>query len=212
MIEKRTIRPEDGVAEHTHLQEGEPADGYAPTSKMKGLEIPMWYVIQVQSGTEEKIRQQCERTISPDILTRCYIPYYERMRRYEGAWHKEQKILLPGYLFLVSDRLEELYLNLKHVIGLTKLIGTGRQVVPLTESEIELLRKLGNDTELIEMSQGIIEGKKTVILSGPLQGMEGCIRKIDRHKRIAYLEIEMMGRLVDTQVGLEILAKEESVC
>ena len=105
----------------------------------------MWYVIQVRTGTEENIRIQCEKRIPSHILEKCYIPYYERMRRYEGAWHKEQKILFPGYLFLISDQLERLYPGLKNVIGLTKLIGTGREIVPLTEEETKLIRKLAGE-------------------------------------------------------------------
>ncbi|MFR3950420.1 MAG: hypothetical protein ACLTZM_27535 [Ruminococcus sp.] len=42
---------------------------------------------------------------------------------------------------------------------------------------------------------------------GPLTGMEGSIRRIDRHKRIAHLEIEMFGRTVEMKVGLEIIEK-----
>ena len=38
-------------------------------------------------------------------------------------------------------------------------------------------------------------------------GLEGCIKKIDRHKRTAWLEIEMMGRIVETRVGLEVVEK-----
>ena len=168
----------------------------------------MWYVMQVRTGTEETIQQQCKRTVSPDIMECCYVPYYERMRRYRGAWHREQRLLFPGYVFLVSDNLEALYRDLKHVIGLTKLIGTGREIVPLTEEEIALIRKLGSDTELVELSRGLITGGRTVITDGPLKGLEGCIRRIDRHKRIAYLEVEMMGRIVETQVGLEIVSKD----
>lgn len=168
----------------------------------------MWYVIQVRTGTEEQIRLQCEQKISLEVMERCYIPYYEKMRKYEGTWHTEQKLLFPGYVFLIGNNIDDIFWSLKKVIGLTKLIGTGREIVPLTEQEIQLLQRLGNDTELVEMSQGIIQGDRTIITSGPLQGMEGCIRRIDRHKRIAFLELEMMGRLVETQVGLEILAKE----
>lgn len=168
----------------------------------------MWYVIQVRTGTEENIRIQCEKRIPSHILEKCYIPYYERMRRYEGAWHKEQKILFPGYLFLISDQLEGLHLNLKNVIGLTKLIGTGREIVPLTEEETKLIRKLAGEDELVEISKGVIQEGKTVITDGPLKGLEGYIRKVDRHKRVAWLEIRMMGRTVETQVGLEVLRRE----
>ena len=96
----------------------------------------MWYVIQVRTGMEEEIRQQCERVIEKEILEHCFIPYCEQMKRYQGEWHKERKILFPGYVFLVSEDEEQLYHGLKKVIGLTKLIGTGREVVPLAEDEV----------------------------------------------------------------------------
>lgn len=168
----------------------------------------MWYVVQVCTGSEEDIRLLCEKRIPKEVMKRCFIPYYERMRRYQGTWHKERRLLLPGYIFLVSEQVEELFFALKEIPGLTKLIGTGREIVPLSEDEICLLRRLGNDTEVVAMSEGIIEGDKTVITEGPLMGMEGYIKRIDRHKRIAYLEIEMMGRLVETQVGLEIISRQ----
>lgn len=39
--------------------------------------------------------------------------------------------------------------------------------------------------------------------------MEGAIRKIDRHKRIAVLSLDMFGRTVDMKVGLEIIEKNK---
>ncbi len=89
-----------------------------------------------------------------------------------------------------------------------KLIGIGEQIVPLVQEEVELLMRIGTDKQLVEMSSGIIENDRVRILSGPLMGMEGNIRRIDRHKRIAYLEIEMFGRTVEMKVGLEIIRKE----
>ena len=103
---------------------------------------------------------------------------------------------------------EKLVNGLRKVIGLTKLIGTGDEIVPLVQEEIDLLMKIGKDKQLVEMSSGIIENDRVQILAGPLMGMEGNIRRIDRHKRMAYLEIEMFGRTVEMKVGLEIIRKE----
>lgn len=174
-------------------------------AKQKGL--PMWYVIQVRTGTEEDIRKQCERLIGPEALERSFIPYCEQMKRYHGEWHKETKILFPGYIFLVSPDKEKLFLQLKKVMGLTKLIGTGDEVVPLTEEEIHFLLEFGKDEQIVEMSEGIIENDQVIITRGPLKGHEGLIKKIDRHKRKAYLEMEMFGRKLETQVGLEVVVK-----
>ena len=55
------------------------------------------------------------------------------------------------------------------------------------------------------MSTGIIEGEQVIVTGGPLMGMEGYIRKIDRHKRKAWVELEMFGRIQRVEIGLEIV-------
>ena len=167
----------------------------------------MWYVVQVRTGTEHNIRTQCSSSIADSILKQCFIPYYEEKRRIRGQWIVQQRLLFPGYVFMVTERIEELYIELKQIVGLTKLIGTGDEVIPLSEEETAFLLNFGGKDQVVEMSEGIIEGSQVKVLSGPLMGKEGLIRKIDRHKRKAYLEIEMFGRVQKVQVGLEITMK-----
>ena len=62
----------------------------------------MWYVMQVQTGTEEKMKAQCMRVIDGKILEQCFIPSYVEKKRYRGTWHTGEKILFPGYVFMVS--------------------------------------------------------------------------------------------------------------
>ena len=72
------------------------------------VRYPMWYVMQVRTGTEENIRCQCQRLISSDILKRCFIPYYQQKKRFQGKWHIQERILFPGYVFLIAENLEQL--------------------------------------------------------------------------------------------------------
>lgn len=167
----------------------------------------MWYVIQVKTGTEERIKKQCESLITENILESCFLPYYEEQKKYQGSWHVRKKILFPGYVFLISESLDELFENLKKVIGLTKLLGTGKDIIPLSENEVTLLKRLGKDDQVVGISTGIIENGKVRIISGPLEDMEGLIKRIDRHKRKAVLTVDMFGRSVEMQVGLEIIEK-----
>ena len=123
----------------------------------------MWYVMQVRTGTEENIRCQCQRTIDRRILERCFIPYYQQKKRFQGQWHIQERILFPGYVFLIAENLEPLMENLKHVIGMTRIIGTGETIVPLTDQEVELLIRMGGDKEqLVRLSQGIIQGDRYI--------------------------------------------------
>ena len=167
----------------------------------------MWYVIQVRTGSEDNIRLQCEKNISTNILKDCFIPYYEERKHLKGEWRTLKKILFPGYVFLDSEEWERLFMNLKQVSGLTKLLGIGDDVVPLTEEEVEFLTSFGGEDQVVPISEGILENSKVIVMSGPLTGKEGYIKKIDRHKRKAYLELPMFGRIQRIQVGLEIVSK-----
>lgn len=167
----------------------------------------MWYVIQVKTGTEESILIQCQKNIPDTILENCFIPCYEEKKRIRGVWTIQKRRLFPGYVFLVAGNLEQISFQLKHIIGRTRLLGIGDEIIPLTDEEIQFLVAFGGEKQVVEMSEGIIEGAEVKILSGPLQGREALIRKIDRHKRKAYLELKMFGRMQKVQVGLEIVEK-----
>lgn len=167
----------------------------------------MWYVLQVRTGTEENIRIQCRNNISDQVLEECFIPYYEEKKRIRGEWTLQRKVLFPGYIFVISDNIDRLYESLKRVIGLTKLIGTGNEIIPLTEEEKSFMIQFGGEEQIVKMSEGIIEGDQIIVLKGPLKGQEGYIRKIDRHKRKAWIEIPMFGRVQNIEIGLEIVSK-----
>lgn len=167
----------------------------------------MWYVVQVRSGTEHNIRIQCNKKIPDTIMERCFIPYYEEKKKQNGSWNTLQKILFPGYIFMITEDVEKLFFHLKTIEGMTKLIGTGNDIIPLTEEEIIFLQRLGGDEQIVSMSEGIIEGTQVIITSGPLMGMESLIQKIDRHKRKAWLDLELFGRMQQVEVGLEITRK-----
>lgn len=167
----------------------------------------MWYVMQVRAGTEESIKIQCERTVPDSILERCFIPYYEERRRWKGSWTTIRRILFSGYVFVITEDIEGLHQQLKHVLGLTKILGSGRDIVPLSDDEVNFMERLGGEEQLVRLSEGIIVGGQVRVYEGPLQGMEGLVKRIDRHKRKAWLEIKMFGRIQLVQVGLEIVEK-----
>ncbi|MCD7736809.1 MAG: antiterminator LoaP [Lachnospiraceae bacterium] len=167
----------------------------------------MWYVVQVRAGAEEKICAQCAKKISETLLRQSFLAYYEERKKRGGKWETQKKVLFPGYVFLDTDEIEKVFFELKKVIGLTKILGIGEDIVPLTEEEVRFLTQLGGENHVVEMSEGIIEGARVKVQSGPLMGKEALIKKIDRHKRKAYLELELFGHMQRVEVGLEITMK-----
>ena len=77
----------------------------------------------------------------------------------------------------------------------------------LNDEEVNLLQTFGGHGQRVGLSEGVIEHSKIRVYSGPLVGKEKYIRKIDRHKRRAVLEMPMFGGTKRVQVGLEIVSK-----
>ena len=168
----------------------------------------MWCVIQVFTGKEEMMRHACIKYIDPEVLEDTFIPMRVRQRKYFGVWKDEKCVLFPGYVFLITPDPGRLHGELKKVEGMTKLLKVGTDVLTLTESEEQFMRRISDDEHVAQMSVGFIEGDTIKVTEGPLLGLEGMIRKIDRHKRQCVVETEMFGQKTKMTVGLEIVYKK----
>lgn len=82
-----------------------------------------------------------------------------------------------------------------------------RLFFPLSDSERDWFMAFTDSKRVVRMSEGFIEGDTVKVTSGPLRGREASIRKIDRHKRRAYIDVSLFGRTVPATIGLEILWK-----
>ncbi len=167
-----------------------------------------WYVIQVRTNHEEKIAKACKQVISNEVLKDCFIPYIIRNKKYKGEWHMFQEILFKGYVFAISDKVDELYTELNNVPDLTKVVGRKEKIIyPISDEEVLFLEDFAKENHRIDMSYGFIVNDKVIIESGPLKGREGLIKKIDRHKRKAIIEMSFLNQTISASVGLEIISK-----
>ena len=167
-----------------------------------------WYVIQVRSGHEKEIADKCKFLIDSTILKDCFIPEYYVQKKFQGAWHQVKQILFKGYVFLISDSIDGLYNELKKIPDFTKVIGKKKEeIYPLKEEEVNFLVSFSKDDHIVEMSVGYIEGQVIYVTKGPLKGKEGMITKIDRHKRMAYIQVNLFNEIRTVKVGLEIINK-----
>ncbi|MBR1798180.1 MAG: antiterminator LoaP [Clostridiales bacterium] len=165
-------------------------------------------MIQVFTGKEEKMRRACLKYVDPDVLEDTFIPKRIRRRKYSGVWKDEECALFPGYVFMITSKPQELYDQLWRVEGLTKLLHVEKQILTLTDSEVEFMKRLGGKEHIAQMSIGFIVGDKVTVTDGPLKGLEGMIKKIDRHKRQCIVETDMFGQKTKMIVGIEIVSKE----
>ena len=162
----------------------------------------MWYVMQVRTGTEENIRCQCQRLISSDILKRCFIPYYQQKKRFQGKWHIQERILFPGYVFLIAENLEQLAENLRKVTGMTRLLGTGDEIIPLSQEEVELLLKLGKEEQMERKLAVSMFGQKRLSREGGIEivAKELCTRMVQIVFLCAWEKLKCWSRTVNITI------------
>lgn len=182
--------------------------GWRSILKNKGRKtLHMWYVIKVSIGQEYTTIRLCEKFLSNELIRNYFIPKFEYVKKINGEWKKQQSILFPGYLFVETEDVEQLFYTLKQVNKMTVILGVEHEFIPLNMKSGCFLQSIVNEDHVIEMSYGYIKGKKLVITEGALVGQEEKIKKINRHKRTAILRVEMFGDITDITLGLEVVKK-----
>ena len=168
----------------------------------------MWYVIWVETGKEHQVRTMIEKQISSDSYERIVIPEKLIQKKIKGKWQKIQSVLIPGYIFVVAEDITDFARELSGILTFARMLTVDGRITAIYPEEEAVLRRLVDKDEVVDISKGIIVDDKVIITEGPLKGMEGMIKKIDRHRRTAAIEIEMFDRKVLMNVGLEIVEKK----
>lgn len=169
------------------------------------------YAVQTVGGEEKHVRDLIQTITDDSVVDECFVPCSEVARNFRGQWRTVEVVLFPGYIFIETSDPVELKRQLWQVPAFTRVLGVNGVCLPLSETEeawLNAFTQHGDRT--VHMSEGIIEGDEVLILSGPLMNRTAEIKKIDRHKRCAYLEITMLGRTKLVKMGLEIVHKRRA--
>ena len=167
----------------------------------------MWYVVQTTSGQERDCLAVCRAKMDSSLYKEMFVPLYIDKMHFRKQWHDVKKVLFPGYFFVDTDDIDEVSKELSQIDRLTKVLRNAEKIAPIQKKEQEFLQGMMNEEYIVECSKGFIIGDRVCITEGPLRNHYGFIRKVDRHRRIAKLEINFFGRMTPVEVGLEIVAR-----
>ncbi len=171
-----------------------------------------WYVIFVTTGQEQHIVSLFNKCFTNNNF-RAFIPMREATFKRNGRISKEMKIMFPGYVFIETELccneflkyFNHLHRTFNNIIKILKYGDSDEFAI--NEEERVYLERLINNDNYIETSVGFIEGDNICVEEGPLKGRESIIKRINRHKKEAIIDIKIMGEYRQITVGLEILRK-----
>ncbi len=68
----------------------------------------MWYILQVTTGSEARMKEALERFVGKELLKEVFYPLYESSYKKGGVRHIRTRVLFPGYLFLDTENIKKL--------------------------------------------------------------------------------------------------------
>ena len=169
-----------------------------------------WYVVQVFRGQEDNFIQRLNNE-DYEVFT----PKQIQLLKRRDCMIKAMKPLFPGYIFIATDKdytsFRKYYQQeISMIEGCVRILKYKDDVEALYPHERMFIERFVNKDKVIDSSIGFIEGDHIRIIEGPLVGNESLIKKINRHKRTALVEITLFGELQSIELSCEIIAKTDA--
>jgi len=136
-----------------------------------------WYAIRTRSRHEKKVAAQLAgRGVEP------FLPLAKRWSRWKDRRKWIEVPLFPGYCF-GRFGVEARALVLK-VAGVVSLVGKGGVPEPVSEDEIEAVRRVVAGPLPYDPCPELIPGRPVEVIRGPLMGVRGLLIRKDAKARL----------------------------
>lgn len=165
-----------------------------------------WYAMHVLTGEELTVKDCLNKNGFTALVPR------RKLKEKKGpVWNEVEKTLLPGYVFVSADMDVNTYYKLSATTGVINILrGASDYPQPIPEEEMYTIFRLTRESDLVGISDLFMDGESVKVVSGPLQGLEGNIRKVDRRRFRAKVTFIFAGQEKVVELGVNVLDKTES--
>lgn len=165
-----------------------------------------WYVVKVQSGREETIKEAIERKVKIEGLEefygQIYIPTEKVTEMRRGKRYTRERKILPGYIMAEVEYNDRILYLFRETSGVGDFVGaqphSNRPPVPMTQREIDRWMKPTPPpgAEPGKIHHDFEKGDKVRVKDGMFAGMEGEVKDIIEAKNALKVELTIFGRPV----------------
>jgi transcriptional antiterminator RfaH len=173
----------------------------SPTDPMNSVDpidlegSKLWYVIHTKPGDEDRVKTNLH---NQEIET--FLPLIETYRYCGGRMIPKIKPLFPNYLFARLD-LEFHYYKIKWTRGVNKILGSGKEPIPLSEKVIKAIKERLGEDNLIKLEDELKDGDAIQVTSGPFKNLRGIFQKMMSSKGRVRILLSFIGVDVPVQIS-----------
>lgn len=171
-----------------------------------------WYVIHVETGYEDIVCKYIDKVknyMFEGVKYKLLVPKRKIFERKQGIRKVVIRRMFPGYVLIETDDILDFYIRAKDVPHILKFLKARDYFYEVRSDEIRQIIHMADNKGLIDVSQAFMVNDKIIISDGPLLGMEGIIRKIDKRKGRAKVEFHINNKLLPIDLGIDIIQKVE---
>ncbi len=160
-----------------------------------------WYVVQVRARQEKLVQMQLQGKDHE-----CFLPLYTTKKPGYDRIRQNENPLFPGYLFCRLDPVKRL--PVLTTPGVMKIVGVGREPVPIDDSEIAAIHcvLISGLPARPYPYQHLQIGQRVCIERGPLSGLEGVIIRFKNHQRLI-VSVRLLQRSVVVEIDSAVLTR-----
>lgn len=167
-----------------------------------------WYVVHTYSGYENKVKANIEKTIMnrnlQDQILEVTVPMQDVVEVKNGSKKQVAKKMFPGYVLINMIMNDDTWYVVRNTRGVTGFVGPGSKPVPLTEEEMKPLGISFKKKVVIDFEVG----DTVMVTSGAWESTVGKVKRIDEHKQIVTIGVEMFaGRETPVEISFTDVKK-----
>jgi len=172
-----------------------------------------WYVVQVLSGMEGKVRARIDRGIEAeemqDYIREVLVPTEIVSEIKRGKKTETKKKFFPGYIIVNmylatedNELVEKTWFFIKEIDGVIGFAGTKDRPAPMRQREVDaMLSQIQEREETVRPAISFEVGDTVKVADGPFQSQSGVVEEIDPERGKLRVAVDIFGRT--TPVELE---------
>jgi transcriptional antiterminator NusG len=165
-----------------------------------------WYVVNVYSGVEHRVREQIYEQAKKKGLSSSFgeilIPTEEVSEIKKGERVKSERKFFPGYMMVQMALTDETWHLVRSVPKVSGFLGARGKPLPISSAEVDrIMRKVEDSANSLRNSVIYEIGDTVMVCEGPFASFQGTIDEVDNEKERVKVAVLIFGRPTNVDLG-----------
>ena len=164
-----------------------------------------WYVLRVQSGRENKVRDNLDRRVKAagldDVVSQILVPTETVTEVKGGKKRVSKKKIFPGYIMVEMELNDDLWFLIRETSGIGDFVGGPGKPVPMKEHEVaRVLGDMEKQEETPTIKIDFAPGDTVKIKEGPFANFDAIVEEVIEAKGLVKVTVTIFGRATDVEL------------